>query len=1342
MTDTLRDEFIANECNNPEKAYNAKCNNLLIEKESQERDYLEKNENTPKALYPSLNDPKFIVKIAEKKEFHDHTYDGSQKDIRSHADTLCDASFELAPHQLFVKNYLSFQTPYNSLLLYHQLGTGKTCSAIGICEEMRQYMKEMGISKRIIIVASPNVQDNFRLQLFDERKLQEENGLWSMSGCLGDSFIREINPTNIKNMTREKIITQIKNLINKSYIFLGYESFSNYITRVSVENNSTMSQKQIVRNLQREFSNRLIVVDEVHNIRISQEAQNKRIAPQLMKLVTYVDNIRLLLLSATPMYNTPKEIIWLLNLMNTNDKRGQIHIRDVFDKDGNLKPAGREMIIRKATGYVSYVRGENPYTFPYRVYPSIFSPKHTFEHFAYPEYQLNGKYIEQGDQMQIFRDKIYLTKISSYQEMVYNIILDKVRNTIKRSGGNLSFEQLDSFNYTILQGPLEALVMTYPMSGVEETAERIPSIKKYHARTAIEKEQKEGVSDEDILMSEAKIRVPVENADDEEPAFDGDFVLKSSISESHDTAHVASSENIKTMDIGEEGDDSEEGIDVEITKKVSSEASIMSAGATAPSDNEAGDASENDAPHMFIDVNSLTGKRGLSYMMNYTDTITPAVKGNFSYKTEKYGRIFSPKKIGKYSNKIKAVCDHIRQSSGIVLIYSQWIDAGLIPMALALEEMGMTRSNGTTLFASPPTEQVDGTTFETREQVEKAGKPFSPARYALITGDVRLSPDNDAEIKKVTNETNKAGAQVKVILISKAAAEGIDLKCIRQVHILEPWYTMSRIEQIIGRAVRNFSHVLLPFEERNVEIFLHGSIMSDEERETTDMYIYRLAEYKAKQIGEISRLLKETSVDCLLNTEQNNFSQVNMNTQVTQTLSDGQTLKNFRVGDIPYSAMCDYMENCDIKCMPDKKIQEKDINTDTYDERYIMVNSEKIIQKVRMLMKEEFFYKKSALMAKINHPKPFPKVEIYAALTHMIENITAIITDKYGRQGHLANIGDYYLFQPSEITAKNASVFDRKTPVDFKPIHFAVESRKQERRTESARDTRESYPEQERTASVPASGREIEGPADTGPMVVGNGKEIAAAIKSNLAIAEEYTKKDKVQRGDTHYYKHMGQALKKITSVMDVSMAKLTDFVIHHMVDILDYDNKLELLNYVTNMHVLNETDEEYKVKIYFDTFILRDKKITGIVLYDKKERHILIFDRRSNLWRESEEEDRRDLSNALKERYTIDTRRYSDILGFIQDAEGESELVFKTKDTKAKRAYGTRCEQTTKSKNIVILNKILGDDEREFTKESIKPLIDIGVCCLQEIVLRLFNKEKPEKVWFLDPETAKMYNI
>ena len=97
-----------------------------------------------KYLYPDLNDPLFNLKIAEKKEFNDTQYDGKIKIINEEAEKLCNADFELSPHQQFVKNFLSFQTPYNSLLLYHGLGSGKTCSAIGVAEEMRDYIKQIG----------------------------------------------------------------------------------------------------------------------------------------------------------------------------------------------------------------------------------------------------------------------------------------------------------------------------------------------------------------------------------------------------------------------------------------------------------------------------------------------------------------------------------------------------------------------------------------------------------------------------------------------------------------------------------------------------------------------------------------------------------------------------------------------------------------------------------------------------------------------------------------------------------------------------------------------------------------------------------------------------------------------------------------------------------------------------------------------------------------------------------------------------------------------------------------------------------------------------------------------
>ena len=332
-------------------------------------------------LYPDINDPNFNIKIARRKEFNDSSFKFDVKDAEEEAKRICFSSFELNPHQQFVKNFMSINTPYNSLLLYHGLGTGKTCSAIGISEEMRNYMKQMGITKKIIIVASPNVQENFKQQLFDDRKMEKVGGVWNIHGCSGAKFLAEINPINLKGLSKEKIVTQVNRIINSYYLFMGYGEFANFIAKksnVSEDFSPEQQEKIKARRLRNTFENRLIIIDEVHNIRNSENKKEKRVASRLDELIKYVHPLRLLLLSATPMYNDPREIVWLINLMNRNDGRSPLEVGEVFDPQGHFRinergeETGKELLMRKATGYVSFLKGDNPYTFPYRVFPGDF----------------------------------------------------------------------------------------------------------------------------------------------------------------------------------------------------------------------------------------------------------------------------------------------------------------------------------------------------------------------------------------------------------------------------------------------------------------------------------------------------------------------------------------------------------------------------------------------------------------------------------------------------------------------------------------------------------------------------------------------------------------------------------------------------------------------------------------------------------------------------------------------------------------------------------------------------------------------------------------------------------
>ena len=211
----------------------------------------------------------------------------------------------------------------------------------------------------------------------------------------------------------------------------------------------------------------------------------------------------------------------------------------------------------------------------------------------------------------------------------------------------------------------------------------------------------------------------------------------------------------------------------------------------------------------------------------------------------------------------------------------------------------------------------------------------------MITGNINLSPNSQEVIAAATLKENLNGNKIKVIIISEAGAEGIDLKFIRQVHILEPWWNLSTIEQIIGRAVRSCSHKDLELKNRNVQIYLYGTKIADTNKEAYDLYLYRNAEDKAIKIGKVTRLLKEVSVDCLLNSSQQNFSAEIMDTTIQQTISNGATIL-FNVGDKPFTTNCDFLDSCLYKCYPEDKI--KEINNLSYSDSFFNSN-EKVISR-------------------------------------------------------------------------------------------------------------------------------------------------------------------------------------------------------------------------------------------------------------------------------------------------------------------------------------------------------------------------------------------------------------
>lgn len=118
------------------------------------------------------------------------------------------------------------------------------------------------------------------------------------------------------------------------------------------------------------------------------------------------------------------------------------------------------------------------------------------------------------------------------------------------------------------------------------------------------------------------------------------------------------------------------------------------------------------------------------------------------------------------------------------------------------------------------------------------------------------------------DKTNIHGNKIKIILISPAGSEGISLKNVRQVHILEPYWHNVRTEQIIGRAIRDCSHADLPISERHVDVYQYIST-HDIINITADQHIYSLSKEKDDLVNVFTELLREISVDCVLNKNHN-----------------------------------------------------------------------------------------------------------------------------------------------------------------------------------------------------------------------------------------------------------------------------------------------------------------------------------------------------------------------------------------------------------------------------------------------------------------------------------------
>ncbi len=204
------------------------------------------------------------------------------------------------------------------------------------------------------------------------------------------------------------------------------------------------------------------------------------------------------------------------------------------------------------------------------------------------------------------------------------------------------------------------------------------------------------------------------------------------------------------------------------------------------------------------------------------------------------------------SPKMLNIVFNILKSPGSVLVYSNYVEMeGLRIFKVYLAFFGYISLDNDKEY------KQSLISSESKKNNSKDGYRFAEFHGGI---DKELREQN----KNIFNKKeNKYGDIIKIIMISPAGAEGINLRNVRQVHIMEPYWNEVRIEQVIGRAIRQCHHSDLPMDERTVDVFRYKMIRKNN-KETTDEKMENISRKKNNLLISFIEAIKEIAVDCEL----------------------------------------------------------------------------------------------------------------------------------------------------------------------------------------------------------------------------------------------------------------------------------------------------------------------------------------------------------------------------------------------------------------------------------------------------------------------------------------------
>lgn len=770
--------------------------------------------------------------------------------LRTLRNKACESSqggFKLQSQQKFLRRMLSPDSPTRNLLMVHGTGTGKTCTAIQIAEEY--ILRPEFQDKKVMVVASAAVQDNFQVQLFDMSRVNLDivSGTLESKQCTGRRYLEmllriESEPKNWNNPdTRDKLERISRKLIDEFYEFMAYGSFGNYIN----EKQASLTKAEYETWVHETFDNRLLLVDEAHNIGESKDSEGvKGVTSAMESLVKTANGLVLVLMTATPMFDTYDEIMFYFNLFLWNERKQDVKtslkVSDFFNSDATLK-SGTEF--RKlCQDYVSFVKGDNPFTFPFRLPP----PKSVTTETMKTDF--TGKSISPAERLK------YISLVES------------------------------------------------PTAGIQKSA----------------------------LMGEDRA-----------------------------------------------------------------------------------DTEERKRQLMISTIAVLPGRK------NFNQVFTLDGK-QFRYVGEPF---LTPETIGNHAAKFATVIRSIEAGEGIALVYSNYVELGSRLFAMALEEHGYTPAYGQTLLAEP------------------SYKGASKGKYVLLSS-ASSEAEISAMIERTKNKKNRDGTDIRIIVSSKIVSEGVDFRYVRQVHILDPWWNMSRIEQVVGRGLRTCSHQLLPFEKQNCTVYFHV-VRTGDGKECYDEYTYRFrVEPKATKIARVRKVLAESAMDCPLQNQINTLPEDWKNLPVTQYQSEGNKSVAYKLSAMLGPVFDDTpdVSECIVTPLPDDPDHVRPLST------YLDVRDE-VLTKAAQLFLDKPIWDRDQLLTAM---KPYTNEVVLYNLQQAITTGFRF-KDAFNRPSVVESKGDLYALSP--IGVSNGTLVERLTrPASKGRAELPVEETEEEEEIELAED--------------------------------------------------------------------------------------------------------------------------------------------------------------------------------------------------------------------------------------------------------------------------------------------------